>query len=79
MGKLTIGPEPPVNPGIGDEWIDTKERVRRIFGDLGGWIMSVTVISIPPDNMCRVNNLYVNPQTGEFVIEYEDTVMKIQT
>lgn len=39
--------------------------------------MSADVInklsSVPPHGMCKVVNLYVNPDTGKFIVEYDNT------
>ncbi len=30
-------------------------------------------VSRPPKGMCLVTNIYVNPETGKLVVEYDDT------
>ena len=31
------------------------------------------MVSKPPSGKCRITNLYVDPDTGKVVVEYEDT------
>ena len=33
------------------------------------------IVSAPPTTKCRVTNLYVDPDTGKLVIEYDDIPM----
>jgi len=30
------------------------------------------VVSNPPQGMCKVVNIYINPQTGKLVADYDD-------
>lgn len=41
--------------------------------DLSTKITNETVSCQPPTSMFKVVNMFVNPETGKFVIQYEDT------
>jgi hypothetical protein len=43
-----------------------------IVCDITGDIGSGAVVSIPPSNKLSVKNLYVDPDTGKLMIEYDD-------
>ncbi len=43
------------------------------YGVVMGYPALQLTKSIPPQNMCKVINFYVNPQTDKLIIEYDDT------
>ena len=34
---------------------------------------SVVIVSVPPNGKYKVTNIYVDPDTGRTVVEYDDT------
>ena len=35
--------------------------------------VSSVVVSAPPENMCRVVNIYINPSTNKLVVDWDDS------
>lgn len=49
------------------EW--EAEDIHRFEGKVAG---EVLITSIPPSGMCKILNVYYNPQNHKMVVEYED-------
>lgn len=45
------------------------KKIAKLYQDFG----NVQIISRPPHGMCKILNIYVNPNTGKLEAVYDDT------
>jgi len=47
-------------------------RLNPFTGGMDYYEESSNIVSIPPANMCRVKNIYVDPSTNKTIVKWED-------